>query len=70
MRSEDNVYYLRVKPARAIAAARAQKQSSQEFLRTGFYIVAGALVGLALANLPSLSGALLTALDILPAHLI
>lgn len=70
MRSEDNVYYLRVRPVRVVAATRAQKQPAQEFLRTGFYIVAGALLGLGLANLPSLSGAFLTALNILPSHLI
>jgi len=70
MRSEDNVYYLRRQPRRTIAVARVQKQPSHEFLKTGFYIVAGTLVGFGLANLPNLSTAILTALNILPTHLI
>ncbi len=70
MRTEDNVYYLRDRPARSIAMARMQEQRSHEFLKTGFYVIGGALIGFALANLPAVSGALLTALNILPPHLI
>jgi hypothetical protein len=34
----------------------------------GFYLIAGALVGLALANLPALSGAALSVVKVLPPH--
>jgi len=72
MRSQSNIIYLHRKPARAVAiAAQVEKRRSHEFLTTGFYIiVAGTLLGLGLANLSALSGAVLTALNILPAHLI
>lgn len=69
MRTEDNVYYLRDRSPRAIAVARVQERS-HEFLKAGFYLTGGAVIGFALANLPALSGALLTALHILPPHLI
>jgi len=70
-RTEDNVYYLRNRPrADTVAVARMQDQRSHEFLKIGFYVIGGALIGFALANLPALSGALLTALNILPAHVI
>ncbi|HYA05010.1 MAG TPA: hypothetical protein VEF90_03890 [Xanthobacteraceae bacterium] len=70
MRSDSNVYYLERKPARAIAVARVYKRPSREFVTTGFYIVSGAVLGFGLANLPTLSAALMTALHIVPAHLI
>ena len=71
MRSQSNIIYLHRKPARAVAiAAQVEKRRSHEFLTTGFYIVAGTVLGLGLANLSALSGAVLTALNILPAHLI
>lgn len=70
MRSQNNVYYLHRRPARAIAVAQVQKRPSHDFLMTGFYLVTGALVGFGLANLPALSGAILTALNVLPAHVI
>jgi hypothetical protein len=69
IRTEDNVYYLRERPACTIAMAR-QEQRTDKFLKAGFYVIGGALIGFALANLPALSGALLTALNILPPHLI
>lgn len=70
MRTEDNVYYLPNRRARAVAMARIQESGSHEFLKTGFYVMGGALIGFALANLPALSGALMTALNILPPHVI
>ncbi len=70
MRTEDNVYYLRNRPARAVAMTRIQDERSHEVLKTGLYVIGGALIGFALANLPALSGTLLTALNILPPHLI
>lgn len=69
MRTEDNVYYLRDRSPRAVAVARMQERS-HEFLKAGFYVTGGAVIGFALANLPILSGALLAALHILPPHLI
>lgn len=69
MRTEDNVYYLRDRSQRAMAVTRVQERS-HEFFKAGFYLSGGAIIGFALANLPALSGALLTALHILPPHLI
>jgi len=68
MRTESNVYYLRDRRARTIAIAQVQRQAGPEFLRAGFFVAAGTLLGLALSNLPSLSGAILTALNVLPTH--
>jgi hypothetical protein len=67
MRTEDNVYYLRDRSPRAVAVTRLQERS-HEFLKAGFYVTGGAIIGFALANLPALSGALLTALRVLPPH--
>lgn len=69
MQSQNNVYYLRLKPARSMAAVRGRSQPSHEFLKSGFYIVAGALVGLGLANLSAVTAAILTALNVLPPQL-
>jgi hypothetical protein len=69
MRSDDNVYYLRDRSPHAIAVTRMQEQRRHEILKAGFYVTGGAIIGFALANLPALSGALLTALNILPSHL-
>lgn len=67
-RTEDNVYYLHRPAARSAAIARLQEQSSRKFVMAGFYLIAGALVGLALANLPALSGAALSVVKVLPPH--
>jgi hypothetical protein len=68
MQSADNVYYLPKKTIHAMA--RIQQQRSYEFLKAGFYVSGGVLIGFALANLPALSGVLLKALDILSPHTI
>jgi hypothetical protein len=70
MQSADNVYYLPKKTIHAMAMARIQQQRSYEFLKAGFYVSGGVLIGFALANLPALSGVLLKALDILSPHTI
>jgi len=63
MRTEDNVYYL---PAKSTRAAAQTQELRYEFLKAGFYVTGGALIGFGLANFPALSTALLTALNILP----
>jgi len=70
VRTEDNVYYLPNRRNRAVAMARIQESGGNDFLKVSFYVIGGALIGFALANLPALSGALLTALNILPPHVI
>jgi hypothetical protein len=69
VRTENNVYYLPRPSARSAAIARLQDQSSRKFLTAGFYVITGGLIGLALANLPALSAAMVTVLNGLPRYL-
>ena len=64
MRSEDNVYYLPRRQARVLAVSLTQTRRSRQFMVIGFSIVAGALIGLGLANLSALSGAISTVLQL------
>ncbi len=66
-RTEDSVYYL---PAKSARAAAQTQELRYELLKAGFYVTGGALIGFGLANFPAFSTALLTALNILPPHVI
>ena len=66
MRSTSNVYYLPKKARQAVAMARIQQHRSYEFLKAGFYLTGGALIGFALAKLPALSAALAAIIGALP----
>lgn len=70
MRSADNVYYLPSKRNRAVAITRVSQQRGYEFLKAGFYVTGGALIGFALAKLPALSAAVAAVLSTLPQHVV
>ncbi|MGA2895032.1 MAG: hypothetical protein ABSE22_19365 [Xanthobacteraceae bacterium] len=66
-RSEDNVYYLVRPQTRVPAVSLAQNKRARQILVIGSSILAGALLGFGLANLPALSAAIATVLH-LPMH--
>ncbi|HTZ04082.1 MAG TPA: hypothetical protein VMC05_17245 [Xanthobacteraceae bacterium] len=68
MRSTDNVYYLPRRPRRAVAAARIAQQRGHEFLKAGFYMTGGAVIGFMLAKSAGLSAALTAVVTSLPPH--
>jgi hypothetical protein len=70
MRSTDNVYYLPSKRKRAVAMTRVAQQRGTEFLKAGFYVTGGALIGFMLAKLPALSAGLAAVLGTVPQHVV
>ena len=48
--------------------ARMSQQRGFEFLKAGFYVTGGALIGFALAKLPALTATLTAMLGNLPPH--
>lgn len=68
MRHEGNVYYLPRPAAQAAAIGRLHKH--HEFIRASFYGVTGMLIGLALANLPSIAKGLVAAVHFVPPHVL
>ena len=70
MRSTDNVYYLPGKRKRTIGHSRVAQQRGTEFLKAGFYVTGGALIGFMLAKLPALSAVLAAVLRTLPQHVV
>jgi hypothetical protein len=70
MRSADNVYYLPRRPKHAVAIVRVAQQRGYEFLKAGFYLTGGALIGFALAKLPVLCAALADVFYTLPQHVV
>ena len=68
MPGEDNYRDSRWPSARIVSIAHARKPDHQVLMML-LYLLAGAIIALGLANLPTWTGSLLSALDVLPAHL-
>jgi hypothetical protein len=69
MSSEQNYRNSRRPGAQIVSISHESKQPQHDILTVGIYILAGAIIALALANLPAWTGSLLAALNVLPSHL-